>query len=59
MKKINFARVNRPRVVVECSGVQVKSEIMKNAKKFSNFRHIHVIVELVIYSYSIITKVSE
>ncbi|KAH0549066.1 hypothetical protein KQX54_005671, partial [Cotesia glomerata] len=46
MKKINFARVNRPRVVVECSGVQVKSEIMKNAKKFSNFRHIHVIVEL-------------
>lgn len=50
MKKINFVRVNKPRVVVECAGIHIKSEIMKNAKKFPNFRHTHVIIDLVICS---------
>lgn len=47
MRKINYVPVTKPRVVLECSGVHVKSEVMENAKKFSNFEENHVIVDLV------------
>lgn len=48
MKKINYIPVRRPRIVVECAGIHVKSEVMKNAKKFSNFEEPHIMIELVI-----------
>lgn len=48
MRKINYIPVRRPRVVVECAGIHVKSEVMKNAKRFSNFEEPHIIIELVI-----------
>lgn len=47
MKKINFVPVYKPRIVIECAGVYVKSEVMENAKKFSNFEEIHFIIDLV------------
>ncbi|XP_076243958.1 fer-1-like protein 6 [Calliopsis andreniformis] len=46
MKKINYMPVLRPRIIIECAGVHVKSEVMENAKKFSNFEDPHVMVEL-------------
>ncbi|KAK0090744.1 hypothetical protein PV325_006303 [Microctonus aethiopoides] len=46
MKKINNARINKPRIVIECCGIHVNSEVMENAKKFSNFRENHVIIDL-------------
>lgn len=47
MKKIHLLPVLNPRIVVECAGVQVKSEVMENAKKLGNYKETHVIVELV------------
>lgn len=47
MKKINFVPVHKPRIVIECSGVHIKSEVMENAKKFSNFEETHLMVNLV------------
>ncbi|KAL6424890.1 hypothetical protein ACFW04_010045 [Cataglyphis niger] len=46
MKKINYISVRRPRIVVECAGVHIKSEVMKNAKRFSNFEEPHIMIEL-------------
>ncbi|XP_033208643.1 otoferlin-like [Belonocnema kinseyi] len=46
MKKINFVPVHKPRIVIECSGVHIKSEVMENAKKFSNFEETHLMVNL-------------
>ncbi|RLU20752.1 hypothetical protein DMN91_007365 [Ooceraea biroi] len=46
MRKIKYTPVRRPRIIVECTGVHVKSEVMKNARKFSNFQEPHVMVEL-------------
>ncbi|XP_076302777.1 otoferlin-like, partial [Lasioglossum baleicum] len=46
MKKIHLLPVLNPRIVVECAGVQVKSEVMENAKKLGNYKETHVIVEL-------------
>lgn len=48
MRKINCMPVRKPRIIVECGGIHVKSEVMKNAKKFSNFEEPHIIIELVI-----------
>lgn len=48
MKKINNTRINKPRIVIECCGIHVNSEVMENAKKFSNFRENHVIIDLVL-----------
>jgi len=49
MRKINCMPVRRPRIIVECAGIHVKSEVMKNAKRFSNFEEPRVIIiELVI-----------
>lgn len=48
MKKINYISVRRPRIVVECAGIHIKSEVMKNAKTFSNFEEPHIMIELVI-----------
>lgn len=48
IRKINYTPVRRPRIIVECSGVHVKSEVMRNARKFSNFERSHVMIELVI-----------
>lgn len=47
MKKINYMPVLKPRIVIECAGVDVKSEVMENAKKFSNFEEPHILVDLV------------
>ncbi|XP_043285592.1 otoferlin-like [Venturia canescens] len=62
MRKINYVPVTKPRVVLECSGVHVKSEVMENAKKFSNFEENHIIVdldmpELDVYFPSVVIKV--
>ncbi|XP_034943562.1 otoferlin [Chelonus insularis] len=46
LRKLYFNKVTRPQIIIECSGVHVKSEIMKNAKKFPNFHHSHVVIEL-------------
>lgn len=47
MKKIYYWPVMKPRIVIECAGVNVKSEVMENAKKFDNFEEPHIIVSLV------------
>ncbi|XP_067216226.1 otoferlin-like isoform X2 [Linepithema humile] len=46
MRKINYMPVRKPRIIVECAGVHVKSEVMKNAKKFSNFEERHIMIEM-------------
>ncbi|EFN60493.1 Fer-1-like protein 4 [Camponotus floridanus] len=46
MRKINCMPVRRPRIIVECAGIHVKSEVMKNAKRFSNFEEPRIIIEL-------------
>nr|XP_012151304.1 PREDICTED: otoferlin-like [Megachile rotundata] len=61
MKKIYYLPVTRPRIIIECAGVNVKSEVMENVKRFSNFEEPHIIVsldmpELDIYYPSIIIK---
>lgn len=48
MRKINCMSVRKPRIIVECAGVHVKSDVIKNAKKFSNFEERHTMVEMVI-----------
>lgn len=48
IRKINYTPVRRPRIIVECSGVHVKSEVMRNARKFSNFEQSRIMIELVI-----------
>lgn len=50
MKKINLVPVQRPRIVIECAGVHVKSEVMENSKKLSNFEETHLMIDLVISS---------
>lgn len=47
MKKINFVPVYKPRIIIECSGVYVKSNVMENAKKFSNYENNHFVTDLV------------
>lgn len=47
MKKICYLPVLKPRIIIECAGVHVKSEVMENAKKFSNFEEPHIMVDLV------------
>lgn len=49
MKKINCMPVLNPQIVIECAAVQVKSEVMQNAKKFSNYKQTYVVVELVTF----------
>ncbi|XP_071649969.1 otoferlin [Temnothorax longispinosus] len=46
MRKIKYMPVRKPRIIVECAGVHVKSEVMKNARRFSNFEEPHIMVEL-------------
>lgn len=60
MKKINYTPVLNPRIIVECAAVQVKSEVMENARKFCNYKEPHVIVELVTFQtlFAIIVQVS-
>jgi len=48
MRKIKYMPVRKPRIIVECAGVHVKSEVMKNARKFSNFAEPYIMIELVI-----------
>lgn len=48
IRKINYIPVHRPRIIVECAGVHVKSTVIENVKKFSNFREPRVMMELVI-----------
>ena len=59
MKKINYMPVLNPRIIIECAAVQVKSEVMENAKKFCNYKKPHVIVELVTFQtfFAIIVQV--
>lgn len=47
MKKLYYMPVMNPRITIECGGVDIKSEVMRNVKKFSNFKKPHVITELV------------
>ncbi|XP_076223010.1 otoferlin [Nomia melanderi] len=46
MKKINYVPVLKPRIIIECAGVDVKSEVMENAKRFNNFEEPHIVVDL-------------
>ncbi|XP_011877854.1 PREDICTED: otoferlin-like [Vollenhovia emeryi] len=46
MRKIKYMPVRRPRIIVECAGVHIKSEVMKNARRFSNFEKPHIMIEL-------------
>ncbi|KAI4503915.1 hypothetical protein M0802_001318 [Mischocyttarus mexicanus] len=46
MKKLHWVPVYRPRIVIECAGVVIKSRVMDNAKKFSNFEEPRVMVDL-------------
>ncbi|XP_015125981.1 otoferlin [Diachasma alloeum] len=46
LRKINCTKVNKPRVVLECGGVFVRSEVMDNVKKFSNFEENHFMIDL-------------
>ncbi|XP_015435492.1 PREDICTED: otoferlin-like [Dufourea novaeangliae] len=46
MKKMNYVPVLKPRIIIECAGVDVKSEVMENAKKFGNFEEPHIVVDL-------------
>ncbi|XP_043799116.1 otoferlin-like [Apis laboriosa] len=46
MKKLYYMPVMNPRIIIECGGVDIKSEVMRNVKKFSNFKKPHVIIEL-------------
>ncbi|XP_071557570.1 otoferlin [Temnothorax nylanderi] len=46
MRKIKYMPVRKPRIIVECAGVHVKSEVMKNARRFSNFEEPHIMIEL-------------
>ncbi|KAK2580950.1 hypothetical protein KPH14_006016 [Odynerus spinipes] len=46
MRKLHCVPVYRPRIVVECAGVYVKSRVMENAKKFCNFEEPRVMVDL-------------
>lgn len=47
MKKINYIPVLSPQIVIECAGVRVKSEVMQNARRFSNFKEINIAIDLV------------
>ncbi|EFN77733.1 Otoferlin [Harpegnathos saltator] len=46
MKKINYMPVLRPRIIVECAGVHIKSTVIEDAAKFSNFQEPHIMIEL-------------
>lgn len=48
MRKINYMPVLRPRIIVECAGVHIKSTVIEDAAKFSNFQEPHIMIELVI-----------
>lgn len=48
MRKIHCLPVRKPRIIVECAGIHVKSEVMKNAKRFGNFEESRIIIDLVI-----------
>lgn len=48
MRKINYTPVLRPRIIVECAGVHVKSTVIEDAAKFGNFQQPHIMIELVI-----------
>lgn len=47
MKKMNCMSVNKPKITLECAGVHISSEVMENAKKFSNYEEPRVIIDLV------------
>lgn len=47
MKKINCISINKPKIILECSGIQIVSEVIENYKKYSNFNDNHVIIDLV------------
>lgn len=49
MRRLNLVPVHRPKIVVECAGVHVESEVMENAKRFANFQETRVSVDLVIF----------
>ncbi|XP_044010396.1 otoferlin [Aphidius gifuensis] len=46
MKKINCISINKPKIILECSGIQIVSEVIDNYKKYSNFNDNHVIIDL-------------
>lgn len=48
MRKINYMPVLRPRIIVECAGVHIKSTVIEDAAKFGNFQEPHIMIELVI-----------
>lgn len=48
IKNLHCVPVYRPRIVIECAGVVVKSRVMENAIEFNNFEDSRVMVNLVI-----------
>lgn len=48
IKTVHFLPVYKPRILIECCGIVVKSQVMENAKEFNNFKDPRIIVNLVI-----------
>ncbi|XP_035743561.1 otoferlin-like [Vespa mandarinia] len=46
IKNLHYVPVYRPRIVIECAGVVIKSQVMENAKEFNNFEDPRVMVNL-------------
>ncbi|XP_066595937.1 otoferlin [Prorops nasuta] len=46
MARINCIPVRRPTIIVGCSGMRIKSEILRNARKLSNFTKSHILIDL-------------
>lgn len=47
LRKVHYMTVSNPIIVLECNGHYVKSEVMENCRKFSNFEKSHVTIDLV------------
>ncbi|KAF7395677.1 hypothetical protein HZH68_009727 [Vespula germanica] len=46
IKTVHFLPVYKPRILIECCGIVVKSQVMENAKEFNNFKDPRIIVNL-------------
>ncbi|XP_048510270.1 otoferlin-like [Athalia rosae] len=46
LRKVHYMSVTKPIIILECNGNVVKSEVMENCRKFSNFEEPHAIIDL-------------
>lgn len=47
MRRCGLVPVLRPKIVVECAGAHLESQVMENARRFANFRETRVTIDLV------------